>query len=392
MRHVPNSDGAAVISGSVSVRPVSGKSDLKHFIELPKRLYRGQPGYVAPLDIERAETLDPAKNPYFGHAEVQLFLAWRGDKPVGRISAQICRLYQERYQDATGHFGFIDAIDDPAVYRALTSTAEDWLRQRGMKRIVGPLSFSTNEETGLLIDGFNSLPMLMMPYHAPYAGDRLEDCDYSKAKDVIAYDVDKESYKAVGSTRLTDKVLADGRVRVRPLDMKHYRRDLSLALDIFNDAWSENWGMIPFTQAEIEAAAAGLKPLIDPKLVAIAEVDGEAAGMLVCVPNLLEAVRDLNGALLPFGWIKLIWRLKVGRLKTARVPLMGIRKKHHGSLLGATLLPLMFGAIKDHFLARGLERVELSWILEDNVAMQRVCEGVGARAYKTYRVYEKALT
>ncbi len=379
------------MSQSVVVSPVSGRADLKRFIELPKQLYGAQSGYVPPLDIERAETLDPAKNPYFGHAEVQLFLAWRGDKPVGRISAQICRLYQERYGNQTGHFGFIDAIDDPEVFTALTDAAEAWLRERGMVRILGPLSFSTNEETGLLVDGFNSLPMLMMPYHAPYAGYRLEDCAYVKAKDVIAYDVDKESYKAVGSNRLIEKLMTEGRVRVRPLDMKNYRRDLALALDIFNDAWSENWGMIPFTQAEIEAAAAGLKPLIDPKLVAIAEVDGEAAGMLVCVPNLLEAVRDLNGALLPFGWLKLIWRLKFGRLKTARVPLMGIRKKHHGSLLGATLLPLMFGAIKNHFLSRGLERVELSWILEDNMPMRRVCEGIGAKAYKTYRLYEKAL-
>lgn len=378
-------------SGSVVISPVSGKSDLKHFIELPKRLYSGQSGYVAPLDIERAETLDAGKNPYFRHAEVQLFLAWRDDKPVGRISVQICKLYQERYGDRTGHFGFIDAIDDPEVYAALMNTAEDWLRQRGMQRILGPLSFSTNEESGLLIDGFNALPMLMMPYHAPYAGFRLEECGYHKAKDLIAYDVDKTTYQAVGSNRLLDKVKAEGRVRVRPLNMKHYHRDLALALDIFNDAWSENWGMIPFTQAEIEAAAAGLKPLIDPQLVAIAEVDGEAAGMLVCVPNLMEAIADLKGSLLPFGWIKLIWRLKVGRLKTARVPLMGIRKKHHGTLLGATLLPLMFAAIKDHFLSRGLERVELSWILEDNLPMRRVCEGVGAKAYKTYRVYEKSL-
>lgn len=388
---MPGSDGAVAIGSVVSVKPVESKADLKHFIALPKQLYRGQPGYVAPLDIERAEALDPKKNPYFGHAEVQLFLAWRDCKPVGRISAQICKLYQERYADQTGHFGFIDSADDPAVFSALTTAAENWLRERGMRRVVGPLSFSTNEETGLLINGFNSLPMLMMPYHAPYTGHRLEDCFYGKAKDLIAYDLDKEAYRSVGSNRLLDKMAAEGRVRVRPLDMKNYHRDLSLALDIFNDAWSENWGMIPFTQAEIEAAAKGLKPLIDPKLVSIAEIDGEAAGMLVCVPNLLEAVADLNGSLLPFGWLKLIWRLKFGQLKTARVPLMGIRKKFHGTLLGASLLPMMFAAIKDHFLARGLERVELSWILEDNMPMRRVCEGIGAQAYKTYRVYEKSL-
>lgn len=388
---MPSSDGAVAIGGAISVKPVSGKAELKQFIALPKQLYLGQPGYVAPLDIERAEALDPRKNPYFGHADVQLFLACRDGKPVGRISAQICTLYQERYADRTGHFGFIDAIDDPAVFQALTSAAEDWLRDRGMQRIIGPLSFSTNEETGLLVNGFNSQPMLMMPYHAPYAGHRLEDCFYVKAKDMIAYDLDKEAYTALGSKRQLQKTREGGRVIVRQLDMKNYHRDLTLALDIFNDAWSGNWGMVPFTQGEIEAAAKGLKPLIDPKLVSIAEVDGEAAGMLVCVPNLLEAVADLNGSLLPFGWLKLIWRLKFSQLKTSRVPLMGIRKKYHSTFLGASLLPMMFADIKDHFLARGLERVELSWILEDNMAMRRVCEGVGAHAYKTYRVYEKPL-
>lgn len=389
---MPNSDGAVAIDKTIEVKPVNGKADLKHFIALPKQLYRGQPGYVAPLDIERAEALDPRKNPYFEHAEVQLFLAWRDGKPVGRISAQICHLYQKQYGDQTGHFGFIDAIDDPAVFAALTTAAEDWLRKRGMTRILGPLSFSTNEETGLLINGFNSLPMLMMAYHAPYTGHRLDDCFYVKAKDVIAYDLAMDAYRALGSKRSLEKTAEGGRVTVRPLDMKNYHRDLSVALDIFNDAWSDNWGMIPFTKGEIEAAAKGLKPLIDPKLVSIAEVDGEPAGMLVCVPNLLEAVADLNGALLPFGWLKLIWRLKFGQLKTARVPLMGIRKKYHGSFLGASLLPMMFGSIREHFLARGLERVELSWILEDNMPMRRVCEGVGGRAYKTYRIYEKSLT
>jgi len=390
---MPSSDGSAAIGGSVIVKPVASKAELKQFIALPKQLYQGQPGYVAPLDLERAEALDPKKNPFFDHAEVQLFLAWRDGKPVGRISAQICQLYQQRYQDQTGHFGFIDAIDDPAVFSALTTAAEDWLRQRGMTRIVGPLSFSTNEETGLLINGFNSLPMMLMPYHAPYTGHRLDDCFYVKAKDVIAYDMEVGNYKAIGSRRFDDRTLKSGdtRIKIRSLYMKNYHRDLSLALDIFNDAWSENWGMIPFTQGEIEAAAKGLKPLIDPKLVAIAEVDGVAAGMLVCVPNLLEAIAGLNGSLLPFGWLKLIWRLKFGQLKTSRVPLMGIRKKYHSSLLGASLLPRMFGSIKDHLLSRGIERVELSWILEDNMPMRRVCEGVGGRAYKTFRVYEKSL-
>src|SRR5919108_474427 len=290
--------------GPVVVQPVASGRDLNEFVALPKRLYRGRKGYIAPLDLERKETLSRKKNPYFQHAEGELFVARRAGEVVGRISAQFCRLHQEKYRNDTG---------------------------------------------------------------------------------------DQATYHAVGSSRMLDKVRSDGRIRLRPLDMKNYKPDLAALLQVFNDAWSENWEMVPFSQSEIEAAAASMKPLIDPDLVVIAEIDNEVAGMLVCLPNLLEAVRDLNGGLLPFGFAKLLWRLKRKTLKTARVPLMGIRRKYHGTLTGAALLPLMFHRLKDPFLARGLEQVELSWILEDNVPMRRVLEGVGAKVYKTYRIYEKAI-
>lgn len=375
---------------AVDIVPVTDKAGLKEFIALPKRLYRGHKGYIAPLDLERAETLSPKKNPYFTHATAQLFLARREDKTVGRISAQICELEQKR-RPGTGHFGWLDAEDDPVIYQALIKAAGDWLQAQGSTRMVGPLSFSSNEETGLLVDGFDSLPMLMMPYHAPYAGRQVEAAGLIPLKDVIAYDLDKTAYKPVGSSRMLEKLQADGTIRLRGLDMKNYTSDLSIILDIFNDAWSENWGMVPFTAAEIAAAANSMKPLIDPNLVVIAEVKGEAAGMLVCLPNLLEAIRDFNGSLLPFGLFKLLWRLKLKSLKTSRIPLMGIRRKHHGSVLGATLLPLMFDRLKEPFLKRGLERVEMSWILEDNLPMRRVIEGVGGKVYKTYRLYERQL-
>lgn len=375
---------------SIEVVPVTGRDRLKAFIHLPKRLYRGHKGYVAPLDLERAELLSPAKNPYFTHAEAQLFLAQRDGQPVGRISAQICQL-EQLVRPGTGHFGWLDAVDDAAVHAALFDAAADWLRQRGMTRMVGPFSFSSNEETGLLVEGFDSEPMLMMPYHAPYAAGHVTACGLAPVKNLLAYDLDKSAYKPVGSSRMLDKLQADGTIRLRGLDMKNYARDLSVILDIFNDAWSENWGMVPFTQGEIAAAAKSMKPLIDPDLVVIAEVKGEAAGMLVCLPNLLEVIRDFDGSLLPFNLFKLIWRLKMKKVRTSRIPLMGIRKTHHGSVLGATLVPLMFDRLKAPFLKRGLERVELSWILEDNLPMRRVIEGVGGKVYKTYRLYEKPL-
>jgi hypothetical protein len=377
--------------GPVVVQPVTSGRDLDDFIALPKRLYRGQVGYIPPLDLERKDTLNRKKNPYFQHAEGELFLARRGGEVVGRISAQFCRLHQEKYRRDTGHFGWVDTIDDIHVMRALASAAEGWLRSRGAKRMIGPFSFSSNEESGLLVDGFDSQPMLMMPFHLPYQARLLEACGFAKARDLLAYTVDKAAYHSVGSNRMLDKARSDSRIRLRSLDMKNYRPDLAALLQVFNDAWSGNWEMVPFAQSEIEAAAASMKPLIDPDLVVIAEIDGEVAGMLVCLPNLLEAIRDLDGHLLPFGWAKLLWRLKRKTLRSARVPLMGIRRKYHGTLTGAALLPLMFGRLKDPFFARGLEQVELSWILDDNVPMRRVLEGIGAKVYKTYRVYEKAI-
>ncbi|WP_374383572.1 dATP pyrophosphohydrolase [Dongia sp.] len=374
----------------IEVLPVNDKAGVKAFIALPKRLYRGQKGYVPPLDMERDEVLSTSKNPYFTHAKAQLFVAKRDGKVVGRISAQICQL-EQKLRPGTGQFGWIDAEDDPAIYKALIDAAAQWLKANGAARMVGPFSFSSNEETGLLVDGFDSLPMLMMPYHAPYAGGHIEAAGLVKLKDVIAYDLDKTNYKPVGSSRMLDKLQADGTIRMRGLDMKNYTRDLGFILDIFNDAWADNWGMIPFTADEIAAAAKSMKPLIDPDLVVIAEVKGKPAGMLVCLPNLMEAIRDFDGSLLPFNVFKLIWRLKMNKLKTSRIPLMGIRREHHGSVLGATLLPLMFDRLKAPFLKRGLERVEMSWILEDNQPMRRVIEGVGGKVYKTYRIYEKSL-
>ncbi|HEY1384918.1 MAG TPA: dATP pyrophosphohydrolase [Dongiaceae bacterium] len=377
--------------GPVVVEPVASARDLNEFVALPKRLYRGRKGYVAPLDLERKETLSRKKNPFFQHAEGELFIAHRAGEVVGRISAQVCKLHQEKYRNDTAQFGWVDSIDDIHVMRALAGAAEAWARARGAKRILGPFSFSSNEESGLLVDGFEATPMLMMPYHLPYQGKLVEACGFTKVKDLLAYTVDKAAYHAVGSSRMLDKVQSEGRIRLRGLDMKNYKHDLAALLQVFNDAWSENWEMVPFAQSEIEAAAASMKPLIDPDLVVIAEIDNEVAGMLVCLPNLLEAVRDLDGGLLPFGFAKLLWRLKRKTLKTARVPLMGIRKKYHGTLTGAALLPLMFHRLKSPFFARGLEQVELSWILDDNMPMRRVLEGVGAKIYKTYRVYEKAI-
>jgi hypothetical protein len=379
------------MSAGITVSPVAGRSDLAEFINLPKRLFRGQPGYVAPLDMERNEALSPKTNPFFDHAEVQLFLARRDGKVVGRISAQFDKLHDQKYGPEIGQFGFLDAEDDSAIFAALIEAAEAWLKSKGKTRARGPMSFSTNEEIGLLVEGFDSLPMLMMPFHLPYYAGHIEAKGYAKTKDVIAYHLSKDDYKPLGSKRMLERVAGEGGVVVRNINMKEFQAEIETVIDIFNDAWSENWGMVPFTEKEMAAAAKGLKLLIDPKMVVVAEQNGQSAGMMVCLPNLLEAARDLDGSLFPFGILKLLYRLKTNKVRSGRIPLMGIRRKHHGTVLGATLLPLMFEKLRSRFLERNLDQLEMSWILEDNTAMRRVLEGIGGRAYKTHRIYEKAL-
>ena len=375
----------------VRVEPVTDRPGLDRFIRLPNRLYAGRPGYVAPLLMERRQSLRFDRNAYFQHARAAYWLACRGDRPVGRISAQVDELYLARHADATGQFGLLDAEDDPEVFRALVTAAEDWLRAQGLRRALGPFSLSINEESGLLVEGFEAPAMIMMPYAEPYADARLAEQGYRKAKDLIAYDYDVRGAPPIGGERLIERVGAGDRTRVRCIDLSRYRAELAVLLDIFNDAWSENWGFVPFTEAEITQVGHAMRPLIHRDLAWIAEVDGAPACMAVCLPNLYEAAFDLGGRLLPFGWLKLLWRLKVAGVRTCRVPLMGLRRAHHRTMLGAALIAMVLDSLRAGVVRRGFERAELSWILEDNLPMRRVIEGIGGRAYKTYRVYEKPL-
>lgn len=379
-------------NGDLDIRPVTDRSGLKTFIDLPNRLYRDRTGYVPPLGIERDETLNSAKNAYFQHADAQYWLAFRGDRPVGRISAQVDRLHLERHQDQAGHFGLLDAADDQAVVDRLLKTAEAWLAERGMKRVRGPFNLSINEECGLLVRGFDQPAMMMMPFAPDYVETRLNAGGYRAVKDLLAYTLDVDEAIEIRGERMLDRLSREARITVRPVEMKRYKEELGVVLDIFNDAWANNWGFIPFTDAEMRQIAKGMRPLVRPALNYIAEVDGEPAAMIICLPNLCEIIGDLGGRLLPLGWAKLLWRLKFHRFKSCRVPLMGIRQRHQGSMIGSALLPLLLKSLHRGLLAEGFERVEMSWILEDNRPMRRVLEGLGAEAYRTYRLFEKPLS
>jgi hypothetical protein len=380
-------------AADIVVAPVAGKADLKAFIDLPKRLYAGRAGYIAHLDAERRDAFSPRKNPLFRHVEVQFFLARRAGQVVGRISAQLDRAYLARYADATGHFGCLVAPDDPAIFAALFAAAEDWLRARGMKRVTGPFSLSVNEEVGLQVWGFDSRSVLLTPYDPPYAGARVESCGYLKVKDVFSYDYDVQNAPETIGKKLMARAGMAGRVRVRSADMKKFDAEVRTLVDIFNDAWSDNWGFVPFTQAEIDHASKAFGPVIVPELAVFVEVDGEPVAFIVALTNLNEAIRDFGGRLAPVNLAKLVWRMKIAGVGSTRVPLMGVRRKYRNHpLMGAGLAMMAIDQLRQNGKRLGKTSAELGWILEDNGPTNKIIRSVGGVHYKTHRLYEKALT
>jgi hypothetical protein len=382
---------SGVLSELIEIVPVQTKAQWRDFHHLPFKIYQGDPQWVAPLLLERKFHFQPKHNPYFQHARAAFFLAYRGGEAVGRITAQIDQLHLERYNDATGHFGFIEAVDDAEVFRALLKAAEDWLRQNGMKRVLGPVSFSLWDQPGLLVDGFDTPPYVMMNHHRPYYQDRIAAFGYQKAEDLIAY-----RYGPQASLKSWDRLMAramrGGEITLRNIHMdKRFKDEVAMLLDIINDAWSDNWGYVRMTQAEIDELAGVLKLLLRPGDVAIAEYQGKPAAFTAIFPNLNEAIRDMNGRLFPFNWIKLLWRMKVKRPKTARMPMMGVRKSLQASPIGAALALSVIRSVREFNFSNGVEDSELSWILERNDRVRHVIEMVGGVPYKTYRVYEKSI-
>ncbi len=381
---------AAAGSAAVVIEPVTDRRGRERFLRVPWSIYRDDPNWVPPLLAERRAHLDPRRNPYFEHAEAAFWLARRDGRDVGRISAQVDRLALEHHGERTGHFGFLEADDDPEIFAALLATAEGWLRDRGMTRIRGPFSLSINDESGLLVEGFGTRPSIMMGYAPPYYAPRLEAQGYGKAMDLICYDYEM-GRQLPAVARFVENAKRDPGLRLRALDSRRFERDLEAIIDIFNDAWSDNWGFVPMTDAEIRHLGRNLKPLVRPGFVAIAELSGEPVAMAVSLPDINAMIADLDGRLLPFGWARLLWRIKLRRPESARVALMGVRKRFHGTPFGAVLALSVIDAIREYHAARGARRAELSWVLEDNRPMRRMIELFGARPYKTYRIYERDL-
>ena len=377
--------------GPLRIEPVSRPSQLADFIRVPIILYRDQPNFIAPLNAEVRLRLSPRHNPYFDHAEVRLWVAYRDSQPVGRISAQVDALRLEQHRDSVGHMGFLDAIDDREVFAALTAQAERWLMSKGMRRVTGPFNLSINQECGLLVDGFDAPPAIMTGYSLSYASKRLAELGYRKAKDLLAHTFDLASPLPPRAQEHIKWAKRFRRVRLRLGDPRRFDEEALLMREIFNDAWSRNWGFVSLTEAEMTSLAHDLRPLIRRELIHFAEIDGETACMLVCLPNLYDAMGDLQGALVPFGWLKLLWRMKVTGLKSARIPLMGLRRRYHHTAVGFATMVQTLDAARIEMVRCGFRRVDLSWTLEDNRSMLHILEEVGAVPYKVYRIFEKQL-
>lgn len=376
------------MTSTITLTPVTHTQNLKEFIQVPWRIYASGSHWIPPLRLERRLHLS-RKNPYFAHARWQGWIARRGNEPVGRISAQIDRLYICQHGRQVGFFGMLEAVDEEEVFACLLAQAESWLKVQGMEAVQGPYNLSINHECGLLVEGFDQAPAVMMPYNPPYYASRLEKLNYHKAQDLLAYLLEADTTPPKAAVRLAAKAAEE--IEIRPLCRTRLMREFELLRTIFNDAWADNWGFIPFTQEEFTDLAKTLNPVIQNDFVQIAEIDGIAVGMIVAMPDLNQLLRGLDGRLLPFNWVRLLWRWKMAYPDTARVMLMGILRRYRHNLLGAAIAYRLVEALRKSLLARGIKRVELSWILEDNLRMRGVIESLGAKVYKRYRIYEKPL-
>ncbi len=383
-----------ITAPDIAIVAVTDKAGLKQFLALPYDLYRGEPHWRAPLRFERATQINPKKNPALDGLETQLFLAVKDGDVVGRIAAIINSHHLAIYNDATGHFGFLDTQYDPKIVKALLGAAETWLKDRGMGRIVGPMSFSINEEVGLLVNGFGTPPVLMMPYGRPDYQTSIEALGFVKAVDMHAYWTNMhEGYprpKIV--TTMTNYIEKDPDITVRPMDKSKFLQEVQMAMNIFNDAWSDNWGFVPFSDVQIKHMANELKPLLIPDFFWVCEHKGEPAAFILMIPNINEAIEGLDGKLLPFGWAKLLYRLKIKGLKTARIPLMGVRREFQRKRTGLAMAAFLSEKVFETARNRGFTHVEMGWILEDNKSMIRIIEQAKGVPYKTYRMYEKPIT
>jgi GNAT superfamily N-acetyltransferase len=371
----------------IDIHPVHGRRDLDAFIKLPWRIYRDDPRWVPPLLYEVRKVLDRSRHPFHAHADVEYYLARRQGRVVGRIAAFVNHRFNEFHDLRAGHFGFFECADDQEAARALLDTARDWCRGRGMDVLQGPFNFSTNDELyspGVLVEGYEHPPVMLMAHTPPYYARLLEGCGFAKARDLISFWIAGEA-PPERLVRGVDHMKARHNVVVRPLDLSRFKQEIGRIKEIYHSAWERNWGFVPMTDPEFDYLAGSLRPVVDPRFCVLAEIEGEPVGFGLQLPDLNRAMKAMNGRLLPLGWLKFL--LHKRKIDALRVLTLGVKPQHRHKGLDAMLILHLF----TEGLKRGFRGAECSWILEDNLPMRRGLERIGARAYKTYRVYEKAL-
>ncbi len=378
------------MNDNIQIEQVTDKKGLSEFVRFPFKLYRGDSNWVPPLIEERQDFFNPKKNPFYEHSRYQLFLARRSGELVGTVGAVVNDNHNTFQGEKSGGFGFLETIDDQAVADALLGAAEAWVAGQGMTLIRGPLNFSTNDEVGTLIEGFDEPPMVMMTYNPRYYPRLIEGHGYAKAMDLYAYIFDlKESWEQAPEKlfRVAEKAAERAGIRVRPVEMKQLERELGILKTVYNSAWERNWGFVPMTEAEIDHLAAGLKPMLDPSLVFIAETaDGKPAGVSLGMPDLHQALRRSGGGhMFPFGLLKFLWQRR--KIDQCRLLIMGMVEQYRGRGIDG----IFYRETARQAIAHGYKRIECSWILESNTMMNRILTNLGGERYKTYRIYEKAL-
>ena len=373
---------------SIEITTVSSASDLVKFVKVPFYVYKDDPYWVPPLIFERKEHLSK-NNPFFEHAKAQYFIAFRNNMPAGRISAHIDYLYIKQHKIPCGFFGFLDAIDDIGVFRKLLEAAENWLKNEGMSYIMGPFSFSINDECGLLVKGFTSSPTIMAGFAKPYYSIYIEELGYTKEKDLHGYLLDAERDLPLFMKRMIEKT--KDKIIVKSINKRDFNTYTELLRNIFNDSWTNNWGFVPFTENEFRYVAKQLKHIVEDDFVNIAYYQGEPAGMIVYLPNINEIIKDLNGRLFPIGFLKILYRLKFKRLKLARGILLGVRRQYHKNILATAIVSHMIKRMQDVSIRKGVSTLDISWVLEDNKGITELVERGNGMLYKVFRIYGKKL-
>ncbi|MFD1951261.1 N-acetyltransferase [Sphingomonas arantia] len=383
-----------MVPTDVRITEVRTRSEWAAFIDLPFRLYANDPAWIPPLKVEVKALLTPGENPWFEHATAAFLIARRGTRVTGRISAQVDKLVQAMPSEQgggseVGHWGMFEA-EDAETAAALIAAAEDWLRRRGIRHAMGPFSLSVWDEPGLLVDGFDQSPTVMMGHHLPTYEGYITAAGYTGVKDLYCYELSIVEDMPPLIQRIVASGERNARIRVRKVDKTKFAQEAAIILGILNDAWSDNWGYVPLTDSEIAYAGKKLKTVVFNDLIMIAEVEGEPVAFMMTLPDLNELTADLNGRLFPFGFAKLLWRLRKPQVRTMRVPLMGVVKRMQATRLASQLAFMMIEYIRRASVANyGATRSEIGWILEDNQGMRSIADALKTRINKTYRIYER---